>query len=433
MGELLVQGEDSSVMVPEGPSNLFGIPYWKLSVLCGLALLTALLSSLLHMSRVPTGMQMDGADPDETIDRWEHSSRLESHGQENDVPSGFPGVTLLTSAFVPHKGTSYHVNEVFAAVEHNCMNPLINEVHLLTESDCTELMLFFEAVPRRLSSGPFDHVGIIKRKLRCANVPKQPTYADFFDYANTTLSSAIVVLSNGDIVFDHSLILIDAEKLRRARHGYVLSVLPPPAGGEYSKEFHSECRNTPRCVVGAWDGGNWGQQFAGGSWDAYIFAPPLRSSIDLSRLNIIMNLKGAENRAGYQLEVNGGLTLYNPCKHVHAYHWHCFGGKMHDNIHRADMGMDKQQVANVVPCLECPGIRIPEGSFPMDALCERGSWAGVAQIPSLRWHFKNPETVKVCCAHGDCGHINVTAVQLCHRPYDVDCIRWTTVHEHVYY
>jgi len=249
----------------------------------------------------------------------------------------------------------------------------------------------------------------------------------------SALKWKIVILSNADVVFDDSLSLVDSKRLLTGGIGYVLSVKPPPENTQYEEVFGTECRNTPRCVVGAWDGGEWGQMSGGGSWDTYIFAPPLANTLNFTHLDLVMNIEGAENRAAFELEINAGLTLFNPCIYVNAFHWHC-GGKMHAlGDARADQLVDCRQVRDILPCLECPGVGLPMGQVQQSALCQTGLWQRWPQIASLVKLFHHSWEVQVCCARDwDCARLDVAHAPRCVRSRDVNCVTWTTG-EHMYY
>lgn len=335
----------------------------------------------------------------------------------------------------------------------NMLNRRLSEVHLLTESSCQELraVLGARALTMALSLKDGWRFSVeMENKLICAQTASmtQPLYADFFRYANTTLSSRVVILANADVVFDDTLKNIDWGRVLRQEHGYVLSVSPPPQNGDYKRVFLADCDNTPRCAVGSWQrGGKWAQgDGAGSSWDAFVFAPPLLHYMNLSHIQIKMNLNGAENMAAYQLEVNGNLTLYNPCFHIHAYHWHCKGGKMHDTdpTTRADqppwlshmLGLPVHfpydAVDAMLPCWNCPGVIMPPGAVSSTNYCKYGKVLGIDDVPALRKNFRVPWlTVGVCC--NECAHLDVENLPHCINSTDVDCVTWEFNSDHHYY
>jgi hypothetical protein len=360
---------------------------------------------------------------------------------------------LLSSAFAP-RDANEHVTEIYAAIATNIMNRFIKEVHLLTESDCHAVKLLLlrqiEAMPREQS-----YRDSMEKKLTCVSTPlgRQPSYADFFHYANSTLRQSTILLSNADVVFDETLGLIDLAPIRRRERGYVLSVKPPPHNGQYKQVFHRECDSQPRCTVGSWQGGGrWGQQEGwGNSWDSYIFATPLSPHIDLAHIDLFMNFNGAESIAAFQLEKNGNTTLHNPCMHVHAYHWHCLGQKMHPmspdvRADRPKWWTDKHglpphyphdAVGRIYPCWDCPGIHMPQGSVDRERYCQDGSLHGPEQIPELADHFRTQAIgVKICCKDKDtksCSKLPIKSLPHCLNATDVDCVSWEFSGKHLYY
>jgi hypothetical protein len=350
---------------------------------------------------------------------------------------------LLTTAFVPRGDTSEHVNEIFAAIEMNLLNDLIDEVHILTESSCPELA----RAMRKWASRMPDTVRILVKmdqKLVCAMMRsgKQPTYRDFFLYLNTSISDGLVLFSNADVVFDETLHRLEPDKIIGKKLGFVLSVRPPPLDGTYKAVFGKDCKNTMRCTVGRWGGGgNWGQgPGSGTSWDAYVLAPPLPANMDLDHIKVKMNLYGAENLAAYQLQANGGIELYNSCEHIYAFHWHCIGGKMHskDKMKRVDWprwytrmkGLPKHSppdaLAGLLPCWYCPGVKLPGGTATRTDLCKHGETLGVDKVPKLKSVFVvGPIAVNLCCPKGHwCGYLDLETLPQCRLATDVKCVIW---------
>jgi hypothetical protein len=361
-------------------------------------------------------------------------------------------MVLLTSAFLPSfVGSNSHVNEIYAAVNMNLLNDFLAEVHILTESNCSQLKRTLSQHAIGMPNA-FEIIRQIDAKLTCAMTEdrQQPTYADFFRYANETFSGRVVLFCNADVVFDDSLARIDPEPIKRQEHGYILSVQPPPHDASYKAVFNRECDNTPRCVVGKWQGGGWwGQTYAGCSWDGYVFSPPLSSSVDLKHVDIVMNLKGAENLAAYQLEVNAGLKLYNPCYHVHAYHWHCQGGKMHtqNNFVRADhpywlmkhYGLPPHSppdaVNDIFPCWNCPGIGMPNGTVGPAEYCQYGTTKTAQEVRALYANFRAQFTSPgICCKEPySCYKLPIEWLPHCIKAEDVNCVTWDATGGHTIY
>jgi hypothetical protein len=146
-----------------------------------------------------------------------------------------------------------------------------------------------------------------------------------------------------------------------------------------------------------------------------------------------MNTIGGENRAAYQLEIKAGLKLYNPCMHVHAFHWHCIGGNMHHTDDR--VGTDSKNLGGVLPCWDCPGVDYPPGHNASSSLCQHGQLESV-KVRKLSGKkigkvFRKLANVKICLSRGKGmtqqellgrWQNNRWSVSHCRAASDVDCI-----------
>jgi len=189
---------------------------------------------------------------------------------------------------------------------------------------------------------------------RCAPVLR---YKDLFRAANHLPQGTMAIVANADVVFDASLRLLWPDALRATPTVFVLSVQPPEGNGyrgQYVDMIGERCPSerlpVNRCTR---DG-----VCPGCSWDVYVFAAPLPAALDLTALNVHMNVLGAENlvsertcrvfgtrkkksrlsedciapsgslralcsrQVGNALEA-AGIMLINPCLHIKAQHWHC--------------------------------------------------------------------------------------------------------------
>jgi hypothetical protein len=351
------------------------------------------------------------------------------------------GMVLLTSVFVStEQYPSQHLREIYAALTTNLMHELIAEVHVLTESDCALVLALIEQTARLLPySRPLSNL----HKLVCKSLAAQPTYADFFRYASANLSGKVVILSNADVVFDNTLGHVELEPVLRGDIAHVLSVRPPPPTGLYHSIFGQACASAPRCMVGAWtSGGAWSQgDGAGTSWDAYVFSPPRSGKMNLSHVDVPMNVNGAANLAAFQLEVNGGIPLSNPCAHIRAYHWHCLGRPMHslDPLIRVDRPPWYKAAMNMssalpllglhlLPCWDCPGLKKLAGTGRDADLCARGVRQGASELPALGNVFREDAVrTEVCCSTADaCATLHLASLPRCAGPRDLDCVIWET-------
>lgn len=316
--------------------------------------------------------------------------------------------TLLTSFF--YNEAHGHWAELAGALHVNLHNPFFAEVHVLMESpggsECDNIQ---DKISEALDGEELS--ADARKRLICVPMSAQPTYADFFEYANSKLAGRVVVLANTDVAFDDTLGLIDSQAFSSGEVGYVISVQPPPYSAEYRALFGTECNSATRCTSGKFDG--W--EYGGNSWDVYVFHSPLQG-MDTNYLNHFMNSLGGENRAAYQVEKAAKVPLSNPCKHIHAFHWHCSGGDMHAVNHRVDADSGEHAVDNIMPCWDCPGMRLPEGKAPLKDLCAKGSRQGLASTP-LQVDVKKPECTFACLSASD-----ATVTGLCEGSDDVDCL-----------
>ena len=264
--------------------------------------------------------------------------------------------TLIVSYF---QSDHPHTTEVKAAISENLLNPWISRVLVLLER-----MSCAEARSTLASSES------TRGKIACAEFNLQPTYADFFEMAHRlppipgSKERQLVMISNADVVFDHSLSRIDGRQLRTSKLVIVLSVTKPQAGARYARTFGGkECDPVERCDVDPLAG------HKHTSWDTFIFGtpvwhspeqfqreklnphPPLTSGAPAD-LDFVMNLRGAELRASYALH-RMGLRFSNPCRYVRAEHWHCTE-KMRPNKTRVNLR--KFRVAPCVEASKCLGL-----------------------------------------------------------------------------
>ena len=214
-------------------------------------------------------------------------------------------LTLLVSAFVTPEPNFHHleIDEVMCA---NLANPSFAEVHVLLQGTmCPHFQ-------RRFGS---------PAKMKCVEVASQPKYWDLFQYASQKLASRVVVLANGDILFDTSLQRLQPQKMNGS-FAFVLSTDSASANPLYEYLYETPCDTWSHCKR---DG------VEQHSWDAFVFRSPLPWPVDSASyayvhveklLHVVMNTPGAENRAAFALQLMG-LRVLNACDHLHAVHWHC--------------------------------------------------------------------------------------------------------------
>jgi hypothetical protein len=233
-------------------------------------------------------------------------------------------VHLLVSLYLPEEGRQEHphVRETLAAFHANLENTIITSVHVLLEAPGRSCSVLPAAVQRATgrSVAPIDF-----DRVKCKKWPQQPTYADFFLYANNSMSrTGNIVLANADIVFDGTLRRM--RQLQPSREGHLISVRAPHYSGEFRSLWHTPCTTVlNKCTRET------------KSWDAYAFSLPLPPQLLLgSDLEFTMNILTADHRAAFALD-HSGMKLTNPCMHINAFHWHCFSPKMHSSFRDESM------------------------------------------------------------------------------------------------
>lgn len=250
-------------------------------------------------------------------------------------------VALLTTILLDDWNSSRsHEREVLAAVAVNVENPFISAMHVLLESrpgreNCSALQNLLE----NASNITLTQFG----KVTCVDTFMQPVDETFVWYANVSMPVGKVLLSNPDVVYDDTLAQLP--ELVAGVGVHLLSVMPPPYEGAFMNIFGQQCAHRDeRCV--------WTTR----SWDAYVFRTPLPAKLaekhDL--LSFPMNYKSAEFYMARALK-ESGMTLTNPCMFVHAYHWHCFGQKMHAAFAPADISHRRSMpFSKTFPCGDFP-------------------------------------------------------------------------------
>jgi len=237
---------------------------------------------------------------------------------------------------------------MLAASQANLGNPYITSVHVLLEApgrsggSCAALPAAMQsATGMVVSPSSFG-------KMTCRMWSRQPTYADLFRYANSSMSRAgNIVLANADVVFDETLRRM--KQLQPGSQGHLISVRAPHFSGTFKALWRVPCTTVlDKCSRETH------------SWDAYAFSLPLPPQLLGADLDFTMNILSADHRAAFALS-DAGLKLTNPCMHLHAFHWHCFSTKMHANFTYEHMDDNFQYKTNGLgliktsyPCLDFP-------------------------------------------------------------------------------
>merc|ERR1719436_1515570 len=114
--------------------------------------------------------------------------------------------------------------------------------------------------------------------------------------------------------------------------------------------------------------------------------------------------------------MNAGVKLWNACKHIHAFHWHC-GPQMHQSQY-VDHEYKGHNVRDIVPCWDCPGML--NGTWDRNEnLCVRGS---IKKL-SVGWYYQvtHPACTKMCVSGGSSGDLEMP-FSMCQVSSDVNCI-----------
>jgi hypothetical protein len=308
---------------------------------------------------------------------------------------------------------------MYVVIWMNVMNEAVSQVHVMTESNCTEVKNQIKKVADEIVNHTMIRWETMEEKLVCvpSRTGYQPTYGDFFAYAHEQLAGSLVLLANGDIVFDETLRLVKPERIMTGEHAFFLAVKSPAPNGDYKAVFGTECSLPVQCAVGTWQVG-W-QGVPGLSWDAFIFAAPLPKAFPFWNEGVHMNYMGAEHVAAYAFQASG-IQLFDPCEHINAFHWHCQGQKMHGSyaVDHSHLSVD-----HLYPCHYCPSITMPKGYVKRQDLCRLGSevW-----LPGLSHVFRiGPVQARACCAaDGACRYMNMQWAPACKGSDDVNCIIW---------
>mmetsp|Transcript_96394 Transcript_96394/g.251210 ORF Transcript_96394/g.251210 Transcript_96394/m.251210 type:complete len:342 (-) Transcript_96394:39-1064(-) len=253
-------------------------------------------------------------------------------------------IGLLTTIFLglfDHRRS--HEREVLAAFAVNVANPLISAVHVLLEAhpkriggDCSGLRGLLEDASSR--EVPQFH------KVICVQVTERPMYGDLFTYADTRMPVGRVIISNADVVYDETLAQLP--ELEEHVGVHLLSIKPPPYEGAFKEVFGHQCPKEP---YGTSTSCLWHTR----SWDAYVFRTPLPANLTESHnLQFPMSWMSSEFYMASAL-LDSGMKLTNPCMFVHAYHWHCFGDKMHATFDKSKLPPIKNKYTSF-PCKDFP-------------------------------------------------------------------------------
>jgi hypothetical protein len=202
------------------------------------------------------------------------------------------GVHIIMSFY---KGTykKDRFQEILMSLKRNLKNPYVTAVHTLWED-----------------RDPIIYVNnsVLEKKLIRVQFGVQPTYKDFFDYANLRLGrGAIGIVTNSDIYFDETV-------------ECVTPVTPEKKAFNATKQHlvYALSRHPSNPCVGRAD---YCEGYTG-SHDSFVFALPLPYRFS-SRVDFTQNHIGAENVIIWEFRRLEGYVVRNPCHTIKCYHVHC--------------------------------------------------------------------------------------------------------------
>eukprot|EP01147_Barroeca_monosierra_P009271 gene9273-1547_t len=228
---------------------------------------------------------------------WIPQGILDPAPHKATKPPSTCNIALLTT--VGGTYSTQRMKEVVMAIQKNSQS---------LEKGCTHVLL----------DGPHIHdfrTMLSNASVVTVTVSKQPMYKDMIEYANNHLNhSSIVFLSNADIVVDFTSLPSCTHEYLIQNYFFALTRHPWPncpkqsGGGVNPKLPQNLCTGTmpSGAVVN--------------SADTFAYIPPLK--INLSNLNFVQNIRGAENRFIYHLK-QAGYKIANPCSQIKTYHMHC--------------------------------------------------------------------------------------------------------------
>merc|ERR1719333_1508138 len=159
----------------------------------------------------------------------------------------------------------------------------------------------------------------------------------------------------------------------------------------------------------------------------------------MTKIAIGTAVPGSQRLAAYQLETAARISLYNPCEHVHAYHWHCLGDAYgsspnepadkplwYSALHGTAESEAKTAVDSIFPCWECPGVQMSQNYPKREHLCMAGTLQAAEQNLALKLAFRWPWiNASICCSDpGKCDTLPIPTLPYCRTVGDLDCVIW---------
>jgi len=299
----------------------------------------------------PVGRRGLRAEVEDNNDLDLHTSIPETdEGDKNLPPSSSAAkvkVALLTSLWAKKTDEIIHPHrrEIKAALMANILNPYFDQIVVVLDGTTTDSNCFHFGREMKAFAGKLDLQDDPFSKLTCIAVTTgQPTYYEMFQNAfHEKVKGDIVVLSNADQAFDHTI--SQAQDLNPevlivlGTHGFS-NKMPPTTKSIYDTLVNTDYVTDREQRNGEWDNDKCRETLF--SWDTFIFHKSklmgrLREE-DFQRSNtsnemkyFYMNEMGAESAALWAVQQSYPFTsIYNACDRIQSWSFHLTPKTHHD-------------------------------------------------------------------------------------------------------
>lgn len=178
-------------------------------------------------------------------------------------------------------------SEYLTCIHENLENELIDKIYIFISDDSK---LNFSS----------NKIKVIKGTVR-------PTYRDLFEFCNTNLKDEICIISNGDIIFDDSLSILNENNLDN-----IFVALT---------RWEVFCENNEWCIAPFNNSS---------SQDSWIFRSPIKTTEDM---NFNLGKPGCDNKIA-KIMADLEYEVRNPGLQIITSHYHISGHRTYDNSQR---------------------------------------------------------------------------------------------------
>lgn len=208
-------------------------------------------------------------------------------------------------------------SEYLTCIHENLENEFIDKIYIFISDDSN---LNFTS----------KKIKVVKRKVR-------PTYKDLFEFCNTNLKDEICIISNGDIIFDDSLSILNETNLDN-----IFVALT---------RWEVFCENNEWCIAPFNNSS---------SQDSWIFKSPIKTT---DEMEFNLGKPGCDNKIA-KLMADLEYEVRNPGLQIITSHYHISGHRTYDN---------SQRIPGPYLCIE-PNSDITQKStyIPIDGFDEEG-------------------------------------------------------------